>query len=273
MPRRVGWMVPAGSREVGSVDSPERMRAGLGAAVAGGGLSAADRLCLACVELLQVDGAAISVVHDGASRGTFGSSGWLSRRLDEYQFTFGEGPCLDAVASGRPVLVANLGLRDESRWPAFTEAVLAAGVRAVFALPVLVTTAAVGALDLFRNSPGSLAGEGMAGGLLAAELAALPLLDLLATDVDWVAEAEGTAGGRGAASELASLERVEVYQATGMIMADLDVDAAEALLRLRAYAFTQSLTASEVAWQIVERRLVLRRDGSWPGPAGPGASS
>lgn len=75
---------------------------------AGRGLSAANRLCGACVELLAVDGAAISILHDGATRGTFGSSGEWSRRLDELQFTTGEGPCIDAVSEGRAVLVANL---------------------------------------------------------------------------------------------------------------------------------------------------------------------
>ena len=82
----------------------ERLKAELRAALAGSGgaLSAANRLCQACVELLEVDGAAVSLMHEGSSQGTFGSSGELSRRLDELQFTFGEGPCLDAVRWGRP---------------------------------------------------------------------------------------------------------------------------------------------------------------------------
>jgi hypothetical protein len=80
------------------------MRAAFGAAMDGSSsaLSAADQLCQACVVLLGVDGAAISVFHNGVSQGTFGSSGVLSRRLDEIQYTFGEGPCIDAVTSGRP---------------------------------------------------------------------------------------------------------------------------------------------------------------------------
>lgn len=248
--------------------SVERVRDGLGAAVAevGGGLSAADRLCVACVDLLDVDGAAISLVHEGVTRGTFGSSGALGRRLDELQFTFGEGPCLDAVAAGRPVLIADIGDSDERRWPAFAAAVLEAGVRAVFALPVEVAAARVGALDLFRATPGKL--DGLAGGLLAAELAALPLLDLMSADVDWQAVGEGGDGW----SQLASLERVEVYQATGMIMAELDVGSAEALVRLRAHAYAGAQTASEVAWCIVEGGLVLGDDG-WRGTGSHGRSS
>lgn len=72
----------------------------------GRGLAAADRLCRACVDLLEVDGAAVSLVNDGVTRGTFGSSSELSRRLDDFQFTFGEGPCLDLTAAPDPSAVA-----------------------------------------------------------------------------------------------------------------------------------------------------------------------
>jgi hypothetical protein len=94
--------------------------------------------------------------------------------------------------------------------------------------------------------------------LWAAELAALPLLDLMTADIDWTAAGESEDGWE----QLTSLQRVEVYQATGMIIAELDVDPAEALIRLRAYAYARGLTASEVAWAMVERRIVLDGD-SW----------
>jgi hypothetical protein len=83
-------------------------------------------------------------------------------------------------------------------------------------------------------------------------------------DVDW--EAESVAQGSDGWSELASLQRVEVYQATGMLIGQLDIDATEALARLRAYAFAVGRTASEVAWDIVERRLVLDDDARWRRP-------
>ena len=132
------------------------MRSELNAVVAGSppGLSSADALCSTCVGLFGVDGAAVSVVLDGASTGTFGSSSSSSRRLDEYQFTFGEGPCLDAVASRAAVLVPDLDSPTEQRWPVFRSAVLDEGIRGVFAVPIMVTSMYVGALDLFRSRPG-----------------------------------------------------------------------------------------------------------------------
>ena len=237
--------------------SGDGLQASLDAAMsgAGRGLSAANQLCVSCVEVLDVDGAAISWVRDGASQGTFGSSGSLSRRLDELQFTFGEGPCLDAVVEGRPVLVPDLRLENAGRWPALTGAMLDQGIRAVFALPVSIAAVPVAAIDLFRRSPGPLSPEGLDAGVHASRLAVAPLLDLLQARA-------GPRGEDGAETnpELKSLERVEVYQAIGMIMAQLDVDTADALARLRAYAYAHDHTASEVAWAVVQRRLTFDRD-------------
>jgi hypothetical protein len=219
------------------------------------GLPAANELCLACVDLLEVDGAAISMVYGGSTHGTYGASSPESRRLDEYQFTFGEGPCLDAAAGSEAVLAPDLDSPDEQRWPGFAGAVLAEGVRAVFAMPIMITSTCVGALDLFRERPGPLTGDHLAGGMLAAQLAAMPLLDLIASTKD----EEGQLPGEGQ-DHLADLDRIEVYQATGMLISHLEVDAAEALVRLRAHAIATGQTASEVAWAIVERRLELERD-------------
>ena len=65
-----------------------------------GGGAAADRLCAACVRVLPVEAAAISLVSEGVALAPLGASGPWARVLDEVQFTLGEGPCLDAVAAG-----------------------------------------------------------------------------------------------------------------------------------------------------------------------------
>lgn len=236
----------------------QQLREALGAAVtdAPTPLAAADRLCTACVQLLDVDGASISYIDGGATQGTFGSSGRLSRTLDELQFTYGQGPCLDAVAQRRPILAPHLDSPGEDRWPALTQAVLGHGVQAMFALPVAVASTLIGALDLYRCRSGPLDDAAMTGGLWAAGLAALPLLDVMTSVSDW----QEAAADRGSWDQLASLERVEVYQATGMIVAALEVTPADALVRLRAHAVARSLTASDVAFQILDRRLSLDGD-------------
>lgn len=241
--------------------APAQLRSGLDAAVteADDPRTAADQLCHACVQLLDVDGASISVIDGVEMRGTFGSSGPLGRTLDELQFTFGEGPCLDAVASGRPVLVDDLDDAAEQRWPALTGALLEHGVRAVYSLPIAVSATCIGALDLYRQRSGPLSATSLSGGKWAARLAARPLLDLMTSDVDWQAAGESEAGWE----QLASLERVEVYQATGVLIAALDVTPAEALVRLRGYAIGHSLPISRVAYAIVDKRLLAARSGEW----------
>ena len=179
------------------------------------------------------------------------------------KFTFGEGPCLDAVHRGRPVLAGDLQDPKEVRWPAFAGAMLSDGVRGVFAFPVRIAATRIGALDLFRRAPGAIADDVWDGAEWASQLAALPLLDLMSADVDWEAIGEG-----GAWSQLESLERVEVYQATGMVQEQLGVNATEALIRLRGYAFSHDMTISEVAWAIVERQISFRPDDFGTGPDG-----
>ena len=233
----------------------DRLRSDLVAVMVGpgGAIGSADRLCRACVELLDVDSAAISIVDHGVTRGTFGSSGESSQMLDELQFTLGEGPLLHAVRQGLPVLVPDLTDPSERRWPAFSGAIIEMGVRAMFVFPFGISGSSNGALTLVRKSVGSLNELAVRGAKWAADLAFVPLREL----VTHIEDGEFPIFGGGNSPHLGSLERVEVYQATGMVMAQLDVDPIEALARIRAHAFAQNLTASQVAWSIIERLLIF----------------
>jgi hypothetical protein len=129
-------------------------------------------------------------------------------------------------------------------------------VRGVYAMPVVVAGEYVGALDLFRAEPGRLAEEQLSGAVVAAELAGIPLLDLLDADLQAaVGDPDSNAW-----AELHALSRSEVSQATGMLVAQLDVEPAEALVRLRAHAYSTGRSATEVARDILDRRLRLEAD-------------
>jgi hypothetical protein len=220
------------------------------------GVDAADRLCEACVMLFDIDAAAISLVFDGANSGTLGSSGEPARMYDELQFLLGEGPCLESVARRAPVYVVDLANPDDQRWPVYAPAMLDLQVRGVYAMPVVVAGEYVGALDFFRTQPGGLAGEQFSGAIVAAELAGMPMLDLLDGDM------QAAAGDpkSNAWAELNALSRAEVSQATGMVVAQLEVEPAEALVRLRAHAYSTGRSATDVARDILDRRLRLDAD-------------
>src|SRR3954447_12620706 len=96
---------------------------------------------------LPVSKTAVSTIGDLLGTETVAASDPTAARLDEIQFDLGEGPCWDAVRLRRPVLHPDLRTVNTALWPAFTQAVLAEDVRALFAFPLLVGPLQVGAVD------------------------------------------------------------------------------------------------------------------------------
>src|SRR5947199_2305562 len=85
-------------------------------------------------------------------RETMHATDRVADEIEEWQLTFGQGPCLDAYIGGGPVIVMDLRSRESAaRWPAFTPAALASGALAVFALPLQVGAIRIGVLDLYRT--------------------------------------------------------------------------------------------------------------------------
>ena len=153
---------------------------------------------------------------------------------------------MDAFAGG-PALVADLTAPDcLARWPVFAPAAAQAGVRAVFALPLQVGAIRLGVMDLYRARPGDLDREQLADALVLADTACALLLDAAQRD-------RPRPDGRW--PEQAGLQHPEVHQATGMIIVQLGVTAAVALIRLRAYAYAHDRRLRDVAGDVVARRL------------------
>jgi hypothetical protein len=123
-------------------------------------------------------------------------------------------------------------------------------------VPVVVGGRYIGALDLFRAQPGVLSDDSLAGAFVVADLAEIPVLDIVG---DYL-QAPGADPDSDAGDELSMLTRAEVSQATGMLMAQLGIDATEALVRLRAHAYATGRTATDVARDILGRRLRLEAD-------------
>jgi ANTAR domain len=82
------------------------------------------------------------------------------------------------------------------------------------------------------------------------------LLDLMNDDLQAaVNDPESNAWG-----ELHALSRAEVSQATGMLVAQLGVEPADALVRLRAHAYATGRSSTDVARDILDRLLRLEAD-------------
>lgn len=212
------------------------------------------RLCGVAVELLPVVCASVALHSDGMPV-RLSASSEQARRVAEIQATLGDGPCLYAARIGAPVLACDLTAgRDVHRWPVFAQQATAAGVRAMFSIPLGNDSVCFGTLDLYRDTPGELTPRQLRTALLVASVMTVALMALPRGEENEGRESEPWMSG------LAN-DQDEVYQAVGMIMAQLGVDSGEALARLRAHAFAESCTALEMARDVVGLRTRFDRDG------------
>ena len=207
-----------------------------------------QRLCRSLTRTLGVRGVVVCLMSSAEVSGVAAGSDGHCRELEELQFTTGEGPCHDAFQTRRPVLVADLRAAS-ARWPGYASAATDAGVGGVFVFPLQVGAVGLGGLSVFADRAGSLSEDQLSTGLSFAEIATELLLDHATTD-----EGEIDPG-----LDLALGHRAEVYQAQGMVMIALGVSLLEALVRMRAYAFSHDQPLIELAREIIRDRRRLDR--------------
>ena len=216
----------------------------------GGGDLEIKRLCEVCAEATGRTGAGIMLISGEVPRGSICTTDAVSTVIEQLQYDLGEGPCLDAYHHERPVLEPDLAEPAVPRWPAFTRPALDAGARAVFGFPLQVGGVRLGALDLYTDTPGALTDDQHRDALLLAGIVAQTLLLL---------QAGAPPGTLASELEVSADFRYVVHQATGMVAAQLDVSVSDALVRLRAYAYGNERALTDVARDVVERRI--RFDG------------
>jgi hypothetical protein len=226
-------------------------------------------MCDATLESIVVDGAALAILTGTPRvRDLIYATDATAKRLDELQFILGEGPCLDSVIRNGPHLWADLdaGEVEDFRWPTFATEAIEAGVRALFAFPVPGQLRPIGALELYRRSPGPLT----AAEIDCAETTATALGELL--DKNWNRYRD-SAGGTAAALEAAVLDgaegtggsqpfsRAAIHIAAGIVAVQLGVSPGEALDLLRAHCYASGTSTDDTAADVIAHRLMLDRRG------------
>jgi GAF domain len=205
------------------------------AAGRGGRVSAAD-VCAAAVAAVEVTGAWLSAARGAEAGHLMRVTDEVSEQLAELHLTLGQGPCLDAAASGGPVLASDLaGGESGRRWPVFALAARQAGAAAIFAFPLRIGAIRAGVLGLYRERPGPLTAFQLGDALIFADAATLLLLD--AQDQAG-GDLAALAGPGGQPADLA-LRRAEIDQTTGMLTEQLGAGIGDAFARLRGYAATR----------------------------------
>ena len=191
-----------------------------------------------------MNGAGVMLMSGDIPRGSLCTTDEVSQLIEELQYTLGEGPCVDAYQQDKVVAEPDLADPVTRRWPAFTPPALPAGVRAVFGFPLRVGTVHLGALNSYRDLPGPLTGDQHADALVVADVAAR-----------WVLEAQAGAPPGAVADELEAGAdfHFAVHNAAGIVSVQEGISVTEALVRLRAYAFSSDRLLAEVARDVIAR--------------------
>jgi GAF domain-containing protein len=225
-----------------------RLRRILAVMSAGENTWSSARLCGACPPIVGVTGAGVMLMSGDIPHGSLCTTDEVSDLIEELQYTLGEGPCVDAYQQDNVVAEPDLADPLTPRWPVFTPPALQAGVRAVFGFPLRFGTVRLGALNFYRDRPGPLSDDQHADALVIADVTAR-----------WVLETQAGAPPGTVAEELEAGAdfHFAVHNAAGMISVQLWISITEALIRLRAHAFSHNRLIADVAQDVVARTLRL----------------
>jgi hypothetical protein len=204
------------------------------------------RACQAVSDILETDGASITIENSSVARVTLCATDENAERLENLQDVLEEGPCRDAFASGCPSETL-LDSEAVARWPHFTPAAekVVGPDGALWSLPMRSAGAVVGTISLYRLRP-----EPLTVCLSGTQVLADAVADLLVQDPLALAPLS-VATGDGWSS------RAVVQQATGVVAAQLKISIGDALTVLRSYAFATGAQLQDVASNVVNRTLDL----------------
>ncbi|MFD9652152.1 ANTAR domain-containing protein [Streptomyces mirabilis] len=195
-----------------------------------------------CVGMLDASAAGVLLADRDGKLRVMAASDEQVRLLELFQLQNDEGPCLDCFRTGTPVIVPDL-TREIDRWPRFVTAAHRSGFGAVQALPMRLRDETVGALNLFRATPGPF------------DLAATPLAQALA-DVATISLLQQRSSRRSTVLneqlQTALNSRVLIEQAKGKLSERQGIDMEQAFTALRGYARSHNRRLSDVARAFID---------------------
>lgn len=179
--------------------------------------------------------AGISLVERGKIR-TVAPTGGVVEIIDQMQYDFHEGPCVDAIAEHRTYRVGDVGT--ESRWPLFGPAAADHGIHSLLSYRLFVTDRTLGALNLYSSRVDAFDERTEEDGLLFATHAAIALVS---------AQREAQLG-------IAIENRDIISTAKGILMERHHLDAASAFgMLVEASQSTNVKLHDAAAWLVANR--------------------
>jgi hypothetical protein len=201
-------------------------------------------LSIPFLDVFPVTGAAVSTLGDFLGTETVSATDDRAARIDELQFDLGEGPCWDALRLSRPVLEPDVA-RSRMVWPAFSPALREQEVSSIFAFPLIVGSLRIGAVDLYSLEPVTLHGSQTRQATAMADIVSRKVLRNALESVDLDEE------------PVSAYSRRLIHQATGMVLAQLDLSPDDARLVIQGHAFALGKTTKDVAQDVLAGRLAF----------------
>ena len=183
-----------------------------------------------------VDAAGVLLIGKGGRFRSVGGTSDLPQRLDELQMRYHEGPCVEAAVD--ELIVRSDDLRTERRWPMYSAAAAALGVRSALSFKLYTSSQTAGALNLFALEPGAFDAEAETiGAVLAAHAAAAIIASRQSEQLE---------------SALSTRDRIG--QAKGIIMERYNIDDVAAFDMLRRLSQDGNTKLTEIAEQAIQTR-------------------
>jgi transcriptional regulator with GAF, ATPase, and Fis domain len=199
------------------------------------------------VALLDADAGGIMLADQRGGLEVVAASSHEVRLVELFELQNDEGPCLEAFRTGEAVTRNDLAEMRAS-WPSFTPRLEQAGFASAQAVPMRLREEVIGALNVFRVTPGALNAADMRMGRALADVATVGLLQ------------ERTISARERlASQLqgALNSRVLIEQAKGVLAERSGVEVDRAFAVMRSHARRNGLPMHTVAEEVVRGRLRL----------------
>ncbi|MET9631990.1 GAF and ANTAR domain-containing protein [Lentzea sp. NPDC006480] len=203
------------------------------------------RLVDHCVQLLDATAAGLMLSDQRGGLRVVAYSSAQTHMLELFQLQASEGPCLDCVTTGEPVLVGDLSA-ETGRWPRFAPRAIADGFASVHAVPMRLRRETIGTLNLFRHETGLLSDEDLLVVRALADTATIGILQERAIRRSEVVTEQ---------LQTALNSRVVIEQAKGVLAFAGDLEMEEAFHALRGYARNGGRRLADVARELVVGEL------------------
>lgn len=218
-----------------------------------------DRLAQACVQVLPISGAGVSVTFTADRRLPVGAANPPSAVAERLQFTLGDGPCFSTERTRRSVCASDQEL--SRRWPRYWAKLQSATpFRSVVCLPVGGPLAHFAALSLFFAQPQGAAALEPTDAVLVADLVSRCLADDLTGSQ--MAATGDVSPGRPAWLATPSIDQRQlVWQAIGLLNGQNNTTSEKSMAALRERAATRGIDVETAASQVLdEERPTARND-------------